>query len=563
MPGPKSLAGPRRPVGFKPATYSVPAYTGVYFLDAEVDDKSEWEETPAGTGTNVLYRGVRAPEIPDTSRFISEATQGEITRVFCFSRQLAPDETVTSVRCWCYGNPGSRMFNVALKTTHNDDVLVEFMVAAGSPTGWYTLPYIGSLTQAQIDGLQIVLQAHPGSGACTVYTAYVELRCSKRVWDAGCRKIRHNLTADGFSVAAGFMGCDVWTSTDLGSGRSIFWGGDTLYATAGGQQKLFGTNANNPGAGRTAFVRNSVTLFTSYDVEAAPNPVTYIGADGDGNPDAYFPDIVVQGQPYHRWPSYGYRLDDKLFVSGAFIRNEPGQGDLAAGGYWAMLLDNISDTPNNWTQTELRPLGRGVQTMGHGDIGVIDHPDGYVYFWGIGPGLDRSVYRLPRARAKAGHVTGGEWWDGNAGWFRDRQHPLEHAHAGGRLQRRGGVWGTDIAGGPGSNAPVGGSVHRRADGTYQYSALFGFPFDIGLQLGYAKTPSTDIAPFPQYTTVFEIPDDEFFSYAAVWHPQMTWSGMGPNDQVWSYCMGGSGIMGGDSNIDTSGFPRFAKVYGIP
>lgn len=170
---------------------------------------------------------------------------------------------------------------------------------------------------------------------------------------------------------------------------------------------------------------------------------------------------------------------------------------------------------------------------------------------------DWSVYRLPLDAAKKGRLSGGEWWDGSTGWFRDRQSPIDHRR-GSLRKRRGGLFGWTLQ--PFGSAGF-GRVHRRADNRYQLTGGFFLPIDIGLgptpTISYSLTPSTDIAPFPEPTPTYRIPESRSDGsiYNVTCQPHLTWAGKGTSDQVWTY------NFNPESN-STDFFPRFLQARSI-
>lgn len=549
-----------------------------YILEPDEDQKADWTETPVGTAWSAVRDGVRQPAVPPLTSHISTATNDASCVLRLTSFLPVGNEVVTSVRVWLYcETPAGRDFTLTLLEVSG--ILTRLTVPAGTAAGWESIAYVGQLSQTQLDGLRIAADAGTGTGTVTVYSIYAEVRISTDRWYAADAKVMYNRDPQtGLSLAAGWMGTDVWASVDLGAGRSMFLGGDTGWATAAQQQGPFGGNPNGAPGGNQMFIRNSVVLFTSYDLDTGPNPVGYVGFHDDGTPTAYFPNVVVNDQPYHRWPLGAMLIDDRIMVTGNLIQNRPGGSLLDYGPWFACMLSNIDDTPDNWELIELPMLdegirykmefdgfGGGVQHTYPLDSMGVDAGDGYVYWWGSGPGYDRCVYRLDRTRAKNGHIHGGEWWDGNTGWWRDRQHPIATHMKGEMLRKRiGGAFGFRQFGGPNGNASIAGTAHRRAtDGKWQFTAVFSVPLEgeAPVTIADAMTPGSELVPFPTFTKRVELDPEDYFVYAAASHPQLTWAGKGPNDQAWSHASNSTFETGVES-ISNYGFPRFYRVTSV-
>jgi hypothetical protein len=420
------------------------------------------------------------------------------------------------------------------------------LIPAGT-NGWFSMVCAAPFSQANIDGFQLSFVVKSGSGTARVYAAYIELNTRTDIWDAANAKMRANRSPNsGLSLASGApIGTDIGPSVDLGGGRSLFYGGDAGMATAAGQQFWTGTNQANPSAPRATFVRNVALLLDSYDVEAA----TFSWFTGPSN-TPYHPDDPTHGG---RWPFKSFIHDGRLFTVGRF--STPPHHLV-----WIAYTDDFTGDPDTWTWTYLPAIPGFCHDRGNAEFGIWDDGAGTVYMWSHGPAAGANTVSLCRVDATAFHDGDWrrpEWWNG-IGWSRDKSGIITPDPPGliGRSKPRGRLY-------PPLDEDIGnqGSVHRRsADNKFQLTVIDG---PIGsaapIELRYALTSGTSPEAFGALSSKYVIPDGEAFVYGPAHHPQLTWTGMGANDQVWTYA---SNWGGSNRQWEPLYFTRFVKVTSV-
>ena len=149
-----------------------------YRLAVNSDSKADWTEDPAGTAWSKLDDNVEYPNAPTTgSDRITVATNSQISAQGVETFTLAGDEVVVCVRAWAYGKAVSagRYYTVTLYDGATPAVLAEADYTSSS-FGWAGATYVGSLTQAQIDALEVrVTSAGVSAGTLEVDAVYIEV----------------------------------------------------------------------------------------------------------------------------------------------------------------------------------------------------------------------------------------------------------------------------------------------------------------------------------------------------------------------------------------------------
>lgn len=136
-----------------------------------------WTTTPAGTAHwDAVNDAVTRPALPTTATDYASSTSNSGFSVHVDTVTLAPGETVASITAWFYLAAGSNraphlfMANGGLS-------LADTTYPAGSPAGWYSTTYTGTMTQAELDALYIAFtpEGNGGSTATVVYAGYAEV----------------------------------------------------------------------------------------------------------------------------------------------------------------------------------------------------------------------------------------------------------------------------------------------------------------------------------------------------------------------------------------------------
>ncbi|MEJ2218665.1 MAG: DUF4185 domain-containing protein [Gemmatimonadota bacterium] len=203
-----------------------------------------------------------------------------------------------------------------------------------------------------------------------------------------------------------WVGADVASTVDLGSGRTLWLFGDTWIDASGRGQR--------EGA---RMVSNSVAIQTGSN-PATASIAFYWGRSPDGTPDALFPDR--EGESL--WFGNGVRIDDRLILFFSRVVRNTGTG-LAFDevGWTAVMVENPDDEPSRWRthalETPANPLGVLV-----GSATVLRSGD-YVYALGSeNPVKSHPVYvvRWPAGAVRRGDLHAPEWWAGRReGWAPD------------------------------------------------------------------------------------------------------------------------------------------------
>lgn len=150
-------------------------------LRPDVSVSNNWD-TVNGTFPGNLAAAVTQPTAPDTTaNFIRSGTAGDVAEANVGTDTLPLGATVTGATLWLYASGGAkRAIGVTLKT--GTTVLAgsdtNRVVAASAAEGWYSLPFTGSLTQAEIDALRVRFAIEStagggGAGVDTVYESYI------------------------------------------------------------------------------------------------------------------------------------------------------------------------------------------------------------------------------------------------------------------------------------------------------------------------------------------------------------------------------------------------------
>jgi hypothetical protein len=163
------------------AIAATPADAAVYQLRPDSTFlASGWTATPAGTTlADATNDAVVAPTAPSTATDYVSSTQNNALSLYVGNLTLAPGETVTGVKVHMYLAAGSNRAPTVF-LIHDLVTLATTAYPAGSPAGWYTTTYTGSLTQAELDALYLGVtpQGNGGSTPTYVYAAYAEVTTS-------------------------------------------------------------------------------------------------------------------------------------------------------------------------------------------------------------------------------------------------------------------------------------------------------------------------------------------------------------------------------------------------
>lgn len=357
-------------------------------------------------------------------------------------------------------------------------------------------------------------------------------------WPSATAKFTANFNGS-VSAAAGFMGSDVASTVDLGSGRVLWIFGDTFWATAAGQSRA-----------QCAFLRNSVAIQTGYDLSSA-TMTFYAGVAPDGvgtNVGSFFPEAYPS---HYYWANTGILLDDTLLVTTGKIQgggNTTGL-DFVVDGWAAFLISNPSAAPSAWVKTQLQ-----VPTWNDGPyytVHLTDPGDGYVYVFGRGPDYNMYGQRWTRANAKVGQLMDPEYWYGptlgwrkqtNLGRTKIRQTPI--------ITQAAFLGAND------------GSFHRQSDGTWVHiqTPSFGQTHLAYCTSSSINGPFSNLADFyiPPEATHTTAGQATYNIYAGKGHPEQTWSGKAADDILCTYVPAAG--PGTDVYTDmTTYYPRVVQV----
>jgi hypothetical protein len=148
-----------------------------YILRPDADAKADWTEDAVGTAFSKLDEAITQPTAPVTgSDRITSATAGQICQVDCTTITLAGGETVIQVKAWFYGStPVGGSIIITSSISGGGDLGDPVTIPSNSPAGWYSQTYTGSLTQAQVNGLQLKMQNVASVATSEIDAAYIEL----------------------------------------------------------------------------------------------------------------------------------------------------------------------------------------------------------------------------------------------------------------------------------------------------------------------------------------------------------------------------------------------------
>jgi len=215
-----------------------------------------------------------------------------------------------------------------------------------------------------------------------------------------------------------WVGADVASTVDLGSGRILWLFGDTWVDTSG--------RATRRGA---RMISNSVAIQTGTDPATAVIKF-YWGKAADGKPDALFPDRGKESL----WFGNGVRIRDRLVLF--FARTLRGVGEAAGGlgfehiGWTAVMVENPDDEPSAW---RVRPLETPANPVGIlvGYADVLRLGDHVFALGSQNPVKSHPIYaaRWLADDVRRGDLRRPEWWAGNrVGWIPDssslQRYPL-------------------------------------------------------------------------------------------------------------------------------------------
>lgn len=149
-----------------------------YVLRPNADVKAEWDEDPAGTAWSILDEVVEQPTAPSTgSDRITVSVTAKTSSQGVETFTLGAGEVVTAARAWVYGKAidASNYYTVIVYDGLNSAFLASATYTSDS-FGWGSATYNGSLTQAQIDALEVRVASNvSGGGAPEVDASYVEI----------------------------------------------------------------------------------------------------------------------------------------------------------------------------------------------------------------------------------------------------------------------------------------------------------------------------------------------------------------------------------------------------
>ena len=202
-----------------------------------------------------------------------------------------------------------------------------------------------------------------------------------------------------------WVGADVASSVDLGSGRTLWLFGDTWIDPSG--------RGTRRGA---RMVSNSVAIQTGTD-PATSAIAFYWGRAVDGSPAAFFPDRGAESL----WFGNGVRVGDRLVLFFArTLRTGTGIG-FENVGWTAVIVENPDAEPSAW---HVRPLETPTNPLGIvvGFAAVLQLGE-HVYALGSqDPVKSHPIYaaRLPAEQVRRGNLLHPEWWAGDRlGWVPD------------------------------------------------------------------------------------------------------------------------------------------------
>lgn len=149
------------------------------YVDPNGDVSKQWELPASGTHFDDIDDGVRQPTAPGTSTYIAETTEeAEVQKDVFNMTSLAGVSEVTQIKVWAYGHAdgaASPSCKTRIKIGGVWKTLTNLNFT-GSNT-WKSATFTGSWTQAQLDALQVELEADLDGdmGEVYVYEMYCEV----------------------------------------------------------------------------------------------------------------------------------------------------------------------------------------------------------------------------------------------------------------------------------------------------------------------------------------------------------------------------------------------------
>lgn len=203
-----------------------------------------------------------------------------------------------------------------------------------------------------------------------------------------------------------WVGADVASSVDLGSGRTLWLFGDTWIDPSG--------KGTRSGA---RMISNSVAIQRGTDPTTAEISF-YWGRGTDGKPAALFPD---RGGEW-LWFGNGVRVSDRLILFFARTIRNTGTGlGFEHTGWTAVMVENPDAEPSSWRirqlETSTNPLGILV-----GFAAVLKLGEHIVALGSQNPVKSHPIYaaRWPIEEVRRGNLMHPEWWAGELlGWVPD------------------------------------------------------------------------------------------------------------------------------------------------
>jgi len=198
-----------------------------------------------------------------------------------------------------------------------------------------------------------------------------------------------------------WLGGDDAYSLDLGSGRVVWFFGDSFVAPT------------LPGERRSStMVHNSVGIQTGYDPTIADFKAYW--QEIDGKPASFFPD---DGHHYF-WPGGSILIDGKLlvFFMQSWTKDPTNAMGFDTDGWAAMLVENPADAPDRWQLRRLDAPQNSFDVL-VGSASLLRDGE-YLVAFSVGD-KEHGVFlvRWPWSEAAAGNLTNPEWWvSSERGW---------------------------------------------------------------------------------------------------------------------------------------------------
>lgn len=139
--------------------------------------KVDWTEDPVGPAFSTQNDAVTQPTAPTTgSNRITSATAGHICQLDVGTAVLVPGERVTQVRMWAYATtPVGGTINIVGAISGGGDLGSSFTIPSNSAFGWFSQTYNGTLTQTQVDALQVKAQNVASVATSEIDAMYLEV----------------------------------------------------------------------------------------------------------------------------------------------------------------------------------------------------------------------------------------------------------------------------------------------------------------------------------------------------------------------------------------------------